>query len=171
MVGCVEVIRRALVQCLVLIAGTPIEQAPSVGPLVILFCTIFQWVKWIDYKDIRINVRAALKHRHVGNIIITPVLKKNTFPEIQDRIIYKVLMLTYKLSYNMAPPYLCELINKKRKSREYSLGNWSSSVYYISKDCSNTFLERSFIYTAPCEWKKLSEHIRTENVDCFREEC
>ena len=28
----------------------------------------------------------------------------------------------------------------------------------ISKDCSNTFLERSFIYAAPCEWNKLSEH-------------
>ena len=37
----------------------------------------------------------------------------------------------------------------------------------ISKDCSNTFLERSFIYAAPCEWNKLSEHIRTSNFDCF----
>ena len=38
----------------------------------------------------------------------------------------------------------------------------------ISKDCSNTFLGRSFIYAAPCEWNKLSEHIRTSNFDCFR---
>ena len=38
----------------------------------------------------------------------------------------------------------------------------------ISKDCSNTFLERSFIYAAPCEWNKLSEHIRISNFDCFR---
>ena len=33
----------------------------------------------------------------------------------------------------------------------------------ISKDCSNIFLERSFIYAAPCEWKKLSECIRTSS--------
>ena len=32
----------------------------------------------------------------------------------------------------------------------------------ISKDCSNTFLERSFIFAAPCEWNKLSECIRTQ---------
>ena len=32
MTGWVEGIRRALVLCLVLIAGTAIEQAPSVGP-------------------------------------------------------------------------------------------------------------------------------------------
>ena len=38
----------------------------------------------------------------------------------------------------------------------------------ISKDSSNTFLEHSFIYAAPCEWNKLSEHISTSNFDCFR---
>ena len=27
----------------------------------------------------------------------------------------------------------------------------------ISKDCLNTFLERSFSYAVPCEWNKLSE--------------
>ena len=36
------------------------------------------------------------------------------------------------------------------------------------KDCSNTFLERSFIYAAPCEWNKLSEQIRTSCFYCFR---
>ena len=53
----------------------------------------------------------------------TPVLKKLHWLKIQDRIIYKILMLTYKSYNNMAPPYLCELINKKRKSCEYSVGN------------------------------------------------
>ena len=38
----------------------------------------------------------------------------------------------------------------------------------ISKDYSNTFLDRSFIYNAPCEWNKLSEHIRTSNFNCFQ---
>ena len=38
----------------------------------------------------------------------------------------------------------------------------------ISKDCSNTFLERSFIYAASCEWNKFTEHIRTLNFDCSR---
>ena len=38
----------------------------------------------------------------------------------------------------------------------------------ISNDCSNTFLKLSFIYAIPCEWNKLSEHIRTSNCDCFR---
>ena len=39
----------------------------------------------------------------------------------------------------------------------------------ISKDSSNTFLERLFMYAAPCEWNKLSEHIRTSNFDFLEE--
>ena len=40
---------------------------------------------------------------------ITPGLKSLPWFKIQDRIIYKILMLTYKLYYNIAPTYLCEL--------------------------------------------------------------
>ena len=70
----------------------------------------------------------------------------------------------------MAPPYLCELINKKESHVNTRLGTDHHQLIMppISKDCSNTFLERSFIYAAPCEWNKLSEHIRTSNFDCFR---
>ena len=102
---------------------------------------------------------------------ITPVLKKLHWLKIQDRIIYKLLMITYKSYYNMAPPYLCELITQKKYSHVNTrLGTDHHQFIMppISKDCSNTFLERSFIYAAPCEWNKLSEHIRTSNFDCFR---
>ena len=68
---------------------------------------------------------------------ITTVLKSLHWLKIQDRITYKILMLTYK-------------------------------SYYNNKDCLNTFLERSFIYAAPCEWNKLSECIRTSTFDSFR---
>ena len=30
------------------------------------------------------------------------------------------------------------------------------------------YLCESFIFAAPCEWNKLSEHIGTSNFDCFR---
>ena len=80
-------------------------------------------------------------------------------------------MLTYKSYYNMAPPYLSELINKQKESHVNTrLGTDHRQLIMppISKECSNTFLERSFVYAALCEWNKLSEHIRTSNFDCFR---
>ena len=76
-------------------------------------------------------------------------------------------MLTYKSYYNMAPPYLCELINKKESHVTTRLGTDHHQL--IMPPIS--FLERSFIYAAPCEWNKLSEHIRTSNFDLFQEEC
>ena len=101
---------------------------------------------------------------------ITTVLKKLHWLKIQDIIIYKMLTLTYKSYYNMAPPYLCELINKNESHVNTRLGTDHHQLIMppISKDCSSTFLERAFIYAATCEWNKMSEHIRTSNFDCFR---
>ena len=71
-------------------------------------------------------------------------------------------MLTYKLYSNIAPAYLCELISRRESSVNPRLGadHHQFIMPPISKDCLNTFLERSFIYAAPCEWNKLSECIR-----------
>ena len=79
-------------------------------------------------------------------------------------------MLTYKSYYNIAPTYLCELISRRESSVNTRLGSDQHQLIMppISKDCSNTFLERSFIYATPCEWNKLSECIRTSSFDSFR---
>ena len=76
-------------------------------------------------------------------------------------------MLTYKSYYNIAPTYLCELISRRESSVNMRLGADYRELIMppISKDCSNTFLERSFIFAAPCEWNKLSECILTSNFD------
>ena len=47
---------------------------------------------------------------------ITTVLKSLHWLKIQDRITYKILMLTYKSYYNIAPTYLCELISRRESS-------------------------------------------------------
>ena len=77
-------------------------------------------------------------------------------------------MLSYKSYYNIAPSYLCELINKKVSHLNTRLGTDHHQLIMppISKDCNNNFIERSFIYAAPCEWNKLREHIITSIFDC-----
>ena len=95
------------------------------------------------------------------------VLKSLHWLKIQDRVTYKILMLTYKSYYNIAPTYLCELISRRESYVNTRLGSDQLIMPPISKDCSNTFLEPSFIYAAPCEWNKLSECIRTSSFDSF----
>ena len=46
-------------------------------------------------------------------MIISSTLFLLHWLKIKNRIIYTILMLTYKSYYYIAPPYLCELINKK----------------------------------------------------------
>ena len=69
----------------------------------------------------------------------------------------------------LAPFYLCELISNQESHVNTRLGTDHHQLIMppISKDCSNTFFELSFIYAAPCEWNKLNEHIRTSNFDVF----
>ena len=93
--------------------------------------------------------------------IATSVLMKLHWLKIQDRIIYKMLMLTYKSYYNMAPPYLCELINKKESHVNTRLGTDHHQLIMppISKDCSNTFLERIHLCCSMLEnWVSISGH-------------
>ena len=67
-------------------------------------------------------------------------------------------LLTYESYYNIAPSYLCKLISKKASQVNTRLGtdHHQLTMPPISNDCSNTFLERSFMYATPCECKKLS---------------
>ena len=71
--------------------------------------------------------------------------------------------------YNSVPTYLCELISRKESYVNTRLGSDHHQLIIppISKDCSNTFLGRSFIYAALCEADKLSEFIRTSNCYSF----
>ena len=125
-------------------------------------------IKLIACKDFRINVHVYYKitalRAHYS------CFKNLHWLKIQDRITYTILMLTYKSYYNIAPTYLCELISRRESSVNKRLGADHHQLIMppISKDCSNTFLERSFIYAAPCEWNKLSECIRTSTFDSFR---
>ena len=91
---------------------------------------------------------------------ITLGLKNLNGLKIQDRITYKILMFKYKSYYSIAPTYLCELISMRESSVNTLLGADHHQLIMppISKDCSNTFLERSFIYAAPCELNKLSDN-------------
>ena len=93
-----------------------------------------------------------------------------------QRIIYKILILTYKSFVDLsAPLYLRELVKKKIKSANtrYLLADDSLLLVVppISKGSSNTFFERSFIYAAPTEWNKLDGRIRKiTNFDSFKRE-
>ena len=68
---------------------------------------MFQGVKRIDYKDLRINARASWQICRVGNIL-------PQFFKILDRIVYTILMLTYKSYYHIARLIYVNWLTKKK---------------------------------------------------------
>ena len=115
------------------------------------------------------NQAARILTRSPRRDHITPVLKQLHWLEVRERIRYKVLILAHKSFYETAPQYLSAVVTRK----DYVKNTRSSTEHYLlctpplSKDCSNTFLERSFIFSAPREWNSLDESIRKSDFNMF----
>ena len=105
---------------------------------------------------------------------ISEVLVSLHWLRIEQRIVYKILILTYKAFVDHSTPvYLSELLNKKSISANTRSANddFLLVIPPISRICSNTFFERSFHFASPTEWNKLDARIRCiSNLNCFKRE-
>ena len=69
--------------------------------------------------------------------------------------------------------YLSELVKKKSSSTNTRSANDDLLLVIppLSRNCSNTFLERSFNFAAPTEWNRLDKRIRSiSNLNTFKSE-
>ena len=89
---------------------------------------------------------------------ITPVLKDLHWLPVESRIIYKLMLLTFKALNNQAPKYLSELISIKKPSR--SLRSNTSIVLHRKKANTVTYGQRSFHHAAPELWNQLPSHVK-----------
>ena len=107
---------------------------------------------------------------------ITEVLIDLHWLRIEERIVYKLLILTFKAFIDRtAPLYLCELI-EQQKSSTNTRTRLANDAFLLklpppSRNCSDTFFYRSFTYGAPYEWNKLDERVRwLSNINLFKSE-
>ena len=93
---------------------------------------------------------------------------------IEQRIIYKILVLTFKAFVDhSAPMYLSELVKKKSSLTITRSANDDLLLVIppLSRNCSNTFFERSFNCAAPTEWNRLDKLMgRISNLNTFKSE-
>ena len=85
-------------------------------------------------------------------------LYEYTLLPVESRIIYKLMLLTYKALNNQAPKYLCELISIKKPS--CSLRSNTSIVLHRKKSNTVTYGQRSFHHAAPELWNQLPSHVK-----------
>jgi hypothetical protein len=89
---------------------------------------------------------------------ITPVLKKLHWLPISLRIIFKILLITYKSLHGDAPTYLSDLLVPYIPSR--ALRSHKEGTLRIPKTKLVTFGDRAFSKAAPLLWNNLPETVR-----------
>ena len=82
------------------------------------------------------------------------------------------MLLTHKAVSNTAPEYVCDLIRLNVKSTTIRTRAYFDPcllcVLPISKTCANSYLDRSFAYSAPTLWNALDLDIRLLSFDTFK---
>ena len=117
------------------------------------------------------NQAARMLKRIPGRNHITSVLKDLHWLRINEKIEFKILILTHRAFYETGPMYLSELIKKHLTlliELEGAKDHCLLSIPPISKMCANSYFERSFSYSAPFLWNRLDMSIRMLDFDHFK---
>ena len=70
-----------------------------------------------------------------GNSFIhsTGILKKRHWLPIKQRIVYKILITTYKAYHSIAPKCICDLITRREYKREFRTNDQMNLVVLLVK--------------------------------------
>ena len=98
---------------------------------------------------------------------VTPLLFELHWLPIEDRIIFKILLIAYKSLFGKGPAYLKELLQFRKTERDLR----SSDAFILDYPRTNlkTYGDRAFSIIACIEWNKLPMLIRSsESVASFK---
>ena len=84
---------------------------------------------------------------------ITPILSNLHWLPVKQRIIFKLLMMTFKIIHNYAPKYLTELLESYRPRRTLRSGFQNQLV--VPRSSTITYGDRAFSIAAPKLWNSL----------------
>ena len=116
------------------------------------------------------NSAARLVTRVGGRVHMQPVLRQLHWLPVRKRIIFKMILLTFKAIHGLAPQYLVELLTLYKPSRSLR-----SSTEVLLKPPSHkavrtsTYGERAFAAAAPKLWNRMPAKIRAiDSLTCFK---
>ncbi|XP_044183836.1 uncharacterized protein LOC122964347 [Acropora millepora] len=93
---------------------------------------------------------------------ITPTLKALHWLPVEKRIIFKILLMTYKTLNGLAPSYLTTLITPYHPTRK--LRSSSRSTLQVPRVKTSTYGDRAFSSAAPKLWNSLPDHIKSKHT-------
>ena len=113
-----------------------------------------------DIKKLQIvqNSAARLVERAKGRDPVTPMLRRLHWLPVQERIVYKILMLCHKVITHKSPTYLFDIISSYLPVR--SLRSSNKNYLTLPTTSTHTYGSRAFSSAAPVLWNKLPDHLR-----------
>ena len=106
------------------------------------------------------NNAARLVCRKKKRDNVTPLLKELHWLPVKHRIEYKIAMLVFKCLHNLAPQYLCDLIERYEPQR--SLRSANKNIV-VEKPGKQRIGDRAFKAAGPKVWNELPDSIRNLN--------
>ena len=91
---------------------------------------------------------------------ISPILRSLHWLPVHSRINFKILLFVYKITHNLAPKYLQDLVSLRSSSSARSLRSSSSMQLIHGPRTKTRYGDRAFSFIAPTLWNKLPPHIQ-----------
>ncbi len=99
---------------------------------------------------------------------ITPALISLHWLPVEKRILFKLLLITFKAVHRIAPVYLSEIVTIYEPKRSLRKSN-KSTLLVIPKYNTKTYGKRAFAIAGPTEWNRLPESLRSiTEYDIFK---
>ncbi len=116
------------------------------------------------------NASARLVYRAPKYCHITPLLREPHWLPVRFRIDFKILLITFKIPYFVAPSYLKDLVSVLPASHYQLRGNNSGILLERPRlKTKKTLGDRAFLIAAPFLWNSLPLPIRQEtSIESFK---
>ena len=107
------------------------------------------------------NSAARLVTRVHGRAHIQPILRQLHWLPVRKRIVFKIILLTFKIIHGHAPQYLIQLVTIYNPTRTLrSSGNLLLKRPSHKTARTSTYGGRAFAYAAPTLWNRLPSYVR-----------
>ena len=95
---------------------------------------------------------------------ISPIMSQLHWLPVKFRIIYKIILITFKALHGQAPQYITELIYYKRKSNHNLRSDNKCLLAPPAVKTAKTTGDRAFASAAPTLWNRLPTKLRAETT-------
>ena len=114
------------------------------------------------------NCAARLITRNNKYAHITPILKELHWLPVEQRIVFKILLLVYKSLNNLAPKYISDLLRFHDPGR--NLRSVNKLLLTVPKTKQKTYGDRAFSVAAPKLWNTLPIEIKQcSTINIFKQ--